>query len=365
LKAVFMIELIMHLGIGFLAAALLAGVLGVLVVVPFVHGRAVRLTTWRLEAAIPLSMAEIKANKDLLRAEFAMSTRHLERNIEQIKTRSTGQFAELGKNGNAINRLKIEIGVLRNQLRATEEEVAVKATAVQKAEHALSDKESKLIGLMGELEERSALADVQKIEIIALKIKVESLKGRPDAAGDELNTVGDGANSERTELEAVTQKLMEERGKFVNFHRRVAELVQLLMAQTSEDENLGYRVKDLENRLVDQSRLLDESEAELKHLRGDIESARKAEADLRRAIIEIDGRASAAIQTLEAEKAKLQTALDRANGERVRLAYELTNMKRQPNETQAANGPRTRCCASAPIDVATEGARQAAYDLPG
>jgi hypothetical protein len=35
------------------------------------------------------------------------------------------------------------------------------------------------------------------------------------------------------------------------------------------------------------------SELELKHLRGEIEIARKAEADLRVAIIEIDGRANA------------------------------------------------------------------------
>ncbi len=48
-----MIESFMYFGIGFLLAAL-----SVLVVVPLVHGRAVRLTTRRLEEAIPSSMAE-------------------------------------------------------------------------------------------------------------------------------------------------------------------------------------------------------------------------------------------------------------------------------------------------------------------
>ena len=47
-----MIEPIMYFGIGFLVAALIG-----LVVVPLVHGRAVRLTMRRLEAATPLSMA--------------------------------------------------------------------------------------------------------------------------------------------------------------------------------------------------------------------------------------------------------------------------------------------------------------------
>ena len=67
-----MIESIMLFGIGFLVASLLG-----LVVVPLVHNRAVRLTVRRLEAATPLSMAEIQAEKDQLRAEFAMSTRRL------------------------------------------------------------------------------------------------------------------------------------------------------------------------------------------------------------------------------------------------------------------------------------------------
>ena len=325
-----MIESTMYFGIGFFSAAL-----SVLVVVPLVHGRAVRLTTRRLEGAIPSSVTETLAHKDLLRADFAITTRRLEMNIEQFKTKNASQLAELGKKGDAINRLKIELGGLRDQLRATEEELAVNATAVHEAERALSDRESKLAKLVDELDERSALADAQNTEIIALKNLVEALKEQLDGNGNELKAVEDRREAERIELRAATQKLMEERGKFENFHHRVAELVQQVVAQTAEDKILARRAQDdRENRLVEQSRLLNERELELKHLRGEIGIARKAEADLRVAIIELDGRANAG--TLEAEKAKLQAALDRANGERVRLAHELANMKRQAKEAWAA-----------------------------
>src|SRR6266536_3553403 len=273
-----MIESIMYFGIGFFSAAL-----SVLVVVPLVHGRAVRLTTRRLEGAIPSSVTETLAHKDLLRADFAITTRRLEMNIEQFKTKNASQLAELGKKGDAINRLKIELGGLRDQLRATEEELAVNATAVHEAERALSDRESKLAKLV---DERSALADAQNTEIIALKNLVEALKERLDGNGNELKAVEDRREAERIELKAATQKLMEERGKFENFHHRVAELVQQVVAQTAEDKILARRAQDdLENRLVEQSRLLNEREFELKHLRGEIEIARKAEADLRVAII--------------------------------------------------------------------------------
>ena len=80
-----MIEPIMYFGIGFLVAALIG-----LVVVPLVHGRAVRLTMRRLEAAAPLSMAEIQADKDQLRAEFAMarSTCKMARSSNQFPIRA-------------------------------------------------------------------------------------------------------------------------------------------------------------------------------------------------------------------------------------------------------------------------------------
>src|SRR5881396_999582 len=128
-----MIEPIMYAGLGLLAASLVG-----LIIVPFVHGRAVRLTTRRLEAATPLSMAEIQADKDQLRAEFAMSTRRLEMSVDQLKTKTTSQLADLGKKGDAINRLKLELGeknatifglearekAVKEQMRATEEEFA-------------------------------------------------------------------------------------------------------------------------------------------------------------------------------------------------------------------------------------------------
>src|ERR1043166_2526261 len=230
-----MIEPIMYFGGGLLVAPLVG-----LVVIPLVHGRAVRLTMRRLEAATPLSMAEIQADKDQLRAEFAMSTRRLEMSVEQLKNRTTSQLAELGKKGDAINRLKIELGektatifaleardkALRDQLRSTEDEIAAKTTAMHEAERALSDKEADLAKMLGDLDERSTLADSQKAEIVALKTHVEALKERLVAAGEEVKTVEDRRESERVALKAATKDLQDERNKVENLARRDAELEQ-------------------------------------------------------------------------------------------------------------------------------------------
>src|SRR5213078_2967489 len=100
-----MIEPVMFVGIGFLVAGLL-----VIGVIPLVHARAVRLTMKRLEAVTPMSMAEIQADKDQLRAEFAMSTRRLEMSVKQMKAKTTSQLAEIGKKSEAVGRLKLELG---------------------------------------------------------------------------------------------------------------------------------------------------------------------------------------------------------------------------------------------------------------
>src|SRR5215472_10186508 len=192
-----MIESVMYFGIGFLVAALLG-----LLFVPLVHNRAVRLTMRRLEAATPLSIAEIRADKDQLRAEFAMSTRRLEQSVAQMKTKTTTQLAELGKKTDAINQLKKELGektatifaleahdkTLREQLRSTEDEFGVKTSTLREAERALADKEAELVKLVAEVGEHSITADSQRTELAALRTHVEALKV---SVGDYERTVKD------------------------------------------------------------------------------------------------------------------------------------------------------------------------------
>jgi hypothetical protein len=77
-----LIENAMYFALGALVTALIG-----LVLLPAVWRRAVRLTKRRIEAATPITMAEFRADKDQLRAEFALSTRRLEMNVEQLRKR--------------------------------------------------------------------------------------------------------------------------------------------------------------------------------------------------------------------------------------------------------------------------------------
>jgi len=154
-----MIESVMYFGIGFLVSTLLG-----LLFIPLVHNRAVRLTMKRLEASTPMSISEIRADKDQLRAEFAMSNRRIEMRNEKLQAQTTTQLAELGKKTDAINQLKKELAetkvtnlaleardrTLRDQLRAREKEYEIKSRALSEAERQLADKETELTRLLGE-----------------------------------------------------------------------------------------------------------------------------------------------------------------------------------------------------------------------
>ena len=238
-----MIESVMYFGLGFLAAALLVGPVGLLVVMPLVHGRAERLTTRRLEATIPQSMAEISADKDLLRAEFAVSTRRLEKKVEKLETSNASQIVEIAKKSDAISNLEVDLGAVRDQLRATEDELKAKTTAVREAEYGLSDKESELAKLRSALDERSGLVDLQKTELVAAGMQVEALKGRLAQMGEEVK-----AAEERRH--GVERALSDKESEMARLTRAFAERSSLADSQKLEIMVLGTQVRALQERLT-------------------------------------------------------------------------------------------------------------------
>jgi chromosome segregation ATPase len=97
------IENIMYFALGALAAGLIA-----LMIMPAIWRRAVRLTRKRIEAATPMSMAEFRADKDRLRAEFALSTRRLEMNVEALRKRLADQVGDISRKRNDLSALKTD-----------------------------------------------------------------------------------------------------------------------------------------------------------------------------------------------------------------------------------------------------------------
>ena len=81
----------MIFGLGFLLASLCA-----LTILPTVNARAARLARRRIEATLPVSVSEVVAERDHLRAEFAVAQRRLERKAEAVAARRHADMAAIG-----------------------------------------------------------------------------------------------------------------------------------------------------------------------------------------------------------------------------------------------------------------------------
>ena len=364
-----MIEPIMYLAIGFLVSMLFG-----LMIVPLVHNRAVRLTTKRMEAATPLSMAEIQADKDQLRAEFAMSARRLEMNVEQLKNKTTSQLAELGKKSDAINRMKVELGeknatifslearekAVKEQLRATEEEFATKTEMLRSAEHALTEKQGELAKINSELSDRSMVAESRQVELLTVRTQIEELKNRVGDAEKEFATTQARLAQERTESETATRELGEARSRVENLSQRVTDLDRQLIMQVKEAEMLGTRVNDLEARLATQGKLLAEREFENNQLKQTSEAAERTVKELRIEIAALnEGGRQPGFEKLRSEKAAVEEQLRIARDERSKLQRDINAIQQQAESSWATERMENALLRERINDIAAEVAKLA------
>src|SRR5580693_4894427 len=363
-----MIEPIMYLAIGFLVSMLCG-----LMIVPLVHNRAVRLTTRRLEAATPLSMAEIQADKDQLRAEFAMSARRLEMNVEQLKNKTTSQLAELGKKSDAINRMKMELGeknatifalearekAVKEQLRATEEEFAAKTEALRGAEQALTDKQGELAKINAELNDRSMMADSRQVELVAVHAQIAELKNRVGDAEKEFSATQARLTQEQRDSENATRELGDARARVENLSQRVTDLDRQLIVQVKEAEMLGNRVNDLEARLATQGKLLAERDYENAQLRQLHAAAEHAAKQARDEIAATNSGKWPALDRLKAEKATLEEQLVAARDERAKLQRDLNTVHQQAESAWATERMENALLRERINDIAAEVAKLA------
>jgi chromosome segregation ATPase len=349
-----MVEMIMYFGIGFLCASLFG-----IVLIPLIHNRAVRLTMRRMEAATPLSMAEIQADKDQLRAEFAMSMRRLEVTVEQLKAKSTNQLGELGRKSDAIRRLKAELDekiatisdleareqALKGQLEGTEDQHGVATTTLRETELALADTKAALARVTAELGERTAVCDGQNVEILALNTQVDALKLQLEDLEKDLRDSQDRLQRARGGADITTAELVAERSKAQNLANRVAELERELAAQTAEAEILSRRVQDVEARFNEHGRMLIERTEEATRLRGELAASEERHRETAETLRTYKIRLEAEFAEIQDEGAKLQQniaslkcELAARDAEVDRLGGELASSEERHRETTAAAG---------------------------
>jgi hypothetical protein len=195
------IEAGMFVALGFCVAALMA-----LAVLPAIARRADRLARRRAEAAFPLSLEQVAAERDHLRAELALRERAMEKRVEAAAATAAGSRGETGRRdveiaalGRDIDARKAEIGSLTQALRlmtddrdgtaqrlaAEQGELVVRSTELAKAQEDAAKESARLESLLHERNEAIGLVNRQRE---ALEQDLAGLRAEKAAVEDQLKT---------------------------------------------------------------------------------------------------------------------------------------------------------------------------------
>lgn len=328
----------------------LGGVLTTCLITIFVANavwrRAVRLTAKRVQAALPVSLAEIKADRDQLRAEFAMSARKLELAVEDLKRRSQTQLIDLAKKNDQLRLLLAEVKERTDTIRAMEEneqnhraeflkteaQLGETVRALKEAEAKLADAHTTLVERDNTIGEARGVADSRRIEIAALQTNVARFE---DQVADLKRTL-DNAETDRALKQVALAKaevqLAEARS---NIGSLEAKLAAADAAIKSQGEELGR----LQSRLIEQSAQLTGHLSEADKMAARIQTLLKErealDTELTRRTAEAEVRAKSLLDELQnfrADKAALEGRLAAETTERERVTAELKRLESAATE---------------------------------
>jgi chromosome segregation ATPase len=208
-----MSEPIIDLGIGFLFAVLLA-----FGTVAAMRMRASRSAVFRLQSMPAPVMTVIEADMDQVHSQIAVATRRLEICVEQMKSKTTNQLAEIGKTSETIGRLKAELAernaslaalqdkerAVGSQLRATEADLSAKARDLDETQRKLTDRKAEFAKFMAEFDLHPELAKAESrhaAEVESLKAEKASVEEQLVQAREECARLQDYIESMKKQVE--------------------------------------------------------------------------------------------------------------------------------------------------------------------
>lgn len=327
-----MIAVIMYCAIGFLTATLLA-----LLTLPAVWRRAVRLTRKRIENALPVSMAEIQADKDEQRAEFAVAVRRLEMDVQQLQERTSDQWGQITRQAEELRARQARIDDTTERLTALEaahaeltahdrqvtDDLAIRSRDLEETQAALAATRKELAATAHTLEQTSAREEQLKVEHIALTTLRDTLKDRITDLDRHLSAANAHLATERETLRVTSESLSIEVSKNRELRDLIAEAERELSTVSAEAATLRAELATLHLRadsLEDRTR-----KAEARREAVEQEAARVTkEALAARETAESSARqANDVARMVQAEKAMLEGALAQAREDRAALQSRL------------------------------------------
>lgn len=311
-----LVQSVLFFALGFLCAGFLA-----LMVAPAVWRRAVALTRRRIEASIPLTQAEIQADKDRVRAEYAMTTRRLEINVKTLREKVAEQLVEINRGREALKGLAVEraekdhalaeLGAKGEALRRREEELHQLSERLKETERKLERRALELEKLERMYDDASFASSSRQIELVARESELQKLASDISLLRGQRKEADRRGQEIAAESKAARDALKAEKKRAAELDKKVERLLATL---ADREDKLDRREKELA-RLRERTKAEDGAPA-LRLVGKPDESDRHDEAgkrdDMDRAIAKLDSdreRLEARLTALARENKRLKADL--------------------------------------------------------
>ena len=350
-----MIAIIMYILLGVFVTLLL-----MLLVVPMIWRRAVRLTKKKLLAEVPTSYNELQAEKDHIRAEMAVDMRRL----EVISNRRQDQLANqtikidrlnatLAQRDTMIGRHEEEIEALKTTVLEQQEEAKQisgklqdTATLLKEARQTIASLETDKVDLNKEIYYLETNVDEQKVELAAQMARIENLRDEISSLTGQLTE----QTNERSKAESLlahrTSELDRTKERLTTLQEKVDGLQADLADRDSTIDTLTIQVNRANQQSVesgaDSNTLL--AEAETRRLEAEAKIANLAMQLETQQKLQDGENLSNVIHGLEKEKQTLQDELTKALASNEDLATRLAALEKELEEhngEEMPNGPLT------------------------
>lgn len=246
-----MVQSILFFALGVLACGFVVALFA-----PAAWRRAGRLTRRRIEATLPLKPAEIQAEKDGVRAEFAMATRRLEMEIQALREKAAVQLVEIQRGEQAAGqtqaqRQAIEKALADSEARTSElrAELGQRESQLQQLAQSLAKVEKTLESRAGELEKLGQMYDEasfsssnRQIELVARESELEQVKADISALRGERKDADKRQQEALAEARAAREALKGEQKRNADLDKK---LERLLATLADREDKLDRREREL------------------------------------------------------------------------------------------------------------------------
>lgn len=242
-----MVQSILFFVLGFLCAGFLA-----LMIAPAVWRRAVALTRKRVESSMPLTLAEIQADKDRIRAEFAVSVRRLEMTVKSLREKAAEQLVEIGRDREALkelaaerqdkNRVVADLTTRGEELRKRDEQLQQLSERLAETERAYEKRGLELRKLEHMYDDASFLSSSRQIELVARESELQKLASDISLLRGQRKEADRRSQELAAESKALRDALKAEKKRTGDLEKKIERLLATL---ADREDRLERREKEL------------------------------------------------------------------------------------------------------------------------